>query len=309
MLLEILIPTFNREEFLIKNLDLLNSQISKLPNPTQVAIIISDNCSSDNTVKAVQEYIANSSLKIHLLQQDYNRGLEVNAVNALSAATAPWVMFLGDDDYLPDEYLKFIIEQISTRRDLGCIVPGSSRLYSDGTIRIIHGDEGKLTYLKPGFKSVLKISYFGHQLSGLTFLKDETMIEKYTASKYRNIQLFIYFIAFNIDNKSSIYAEKYKVLVSHFNHRHWNFDESGLLIDNYLNYLLLYENNIIKRIISCVVFTDKQKWRLRIGSIKKSLRSLNNILHSNKLPISLKATLVVYYIYASSYSLLQRALR
>ncbi|MDS3859251.1 glycosyltransferase family 2 protein [Thermosynechococcaceae cyanobacterium BACA0444] len=309
MLLEILIPTFNREKFLIKNLDLLNSQISKLPNPTQVGVIISDNCSSDDTVKVVQEYIAKSSLKIRLLQQDCNRGLEINAVNALYAATAPWVMFLGDDDYLPDEYLEFIIEQVSTRRDLGCIIPGSSRLYSNGDIKIAHGDKDKLTYLKPGFKSVLKISYFGHQLSGLTFLRDETMIEKYTTSKYRNIQLFIYFIAFNINIKSSIYAEKYKILVSHFNHRHWNFDESGLLIDNYLNYLLLYQKNIFKGILACIVFTDKQKWRLRIGSIKKSFRSLNNILHSNRIPISLKGALVAYFIYASSYSLFQRILR
>ncbi len=305
MLLEILIPTYNREPFLIKNLHLLESEISKLSNQNQVRVIISDNNSSDNTIRAVQDFSTTSFLDIVLLTEDANRGLEANALKILCAATAPWVMFLGDDDYLPTGYLDFVLSSIALD-DLGCIVPGSSRLYSDGSVSLVHGDELQPTFLEPGFKSVLKIAHFGHQLSGLTFLRNELMINKYINSGYRNIQLFIYFIAFNINTKKSIYAGNYTITVSHFNHRHWNFDESGLLIDNYLNYLLLYENNIFKAIICCISFTNRYTWRLRIGSVRKSIESMSHILRSTRIPLSLKVSLTVYYIFALTFNVFRK---
>ena len=49
MLLDILIPTYNRVEPLKKNLILLIDYINRLECKDNVCIIVSDNCSSDST--------------------------------------------------------------------------------------------------------------------------------------------------------------------------------------------------------------------------------------------------------------------
>lgn len=295
-ILEILIPTFNREQFIIKNLKLLESQISSLPDPTQVGIIISDNHSEDDTVNAVSKFIQNSSVKIKLLQEDSNKGLERNVVKVLSAATSPWVMFLGDDDYLPMGYISFVINKISIS-NIGCIVPGFTALYSDGKTQVIRGKRLKIFAYKPGFKTVLELSQFGHQLSGLTFSRDKRMIDNYINSEYRNIYPFIYFIAFNMQQKNSIYAPKFQVLVSQNNSKDWKYDSSGLVTEIYLNYILLFKNQGIKTVASCLTFTHQQQWRIRPTNFPPSLKVFNEIRKSKEIPYYFKICFFIYFMF------------
>ena len=112
MLLEILIPTFNREEDLKKNLNILANQIQKIPEVHEIRVIISDNASTDGTISSVEALRVNFPTELIFLQSSENMGLEKNAVKILSNAKAEWVMFLGDDDFLPDGYIEFVIKTI-----------------------------------------------------------------------------------------------------------------------------------------------------------------------------------------------------
>lgn len=116
MLLEILIPTFNREEDLKKNLNILASQIQKISEPHQIRVIISDNASTDSTVSSVEALRGNFPSELVLLQSPENKGAENNVVKILSNAKAEWVMFLGDDDFLPDGYIEFVIKTIKKKK-------------------------------------------------------------------------------------------------------------------------------------------------------------------------------------------------
>ncbi len=110
MTLDILIPTYNRSKFLIKNLEQLSIIISRFPSEN-IGIIISDNASTDETGKAVEEFIQNNpSVKIRYHRQKENIGFTRNFISVLSLSKANYILTLGDDDYIDERYLKEAIE-------------------------------------------------------------------------------------------------------------------------------------------------------------------------------------------------------
>jgi glycosyltransferase involved in cell wall biosynthesis len=237
MSLDILIPTYNRQLDLIKNLKLLSIQIQKLSDSSLVNIIISDNASTDETILSIEHIKKNFPTSINVLNSSTNLGLESNVVKVLSASNAEWVMFLGDDDFLPDEYIQFVIDQIKANK-IGCIIPGFSSLYKDGSVIVTRKGESVKT--KPGLSAILNLSQFGHQLSGLVIHRDQTLEKYLSKPNFRNIYPFIYFISFNLNKYDAIYVPQFQVLVSQGNTKDWGYDESGLLTEVYQNYLSLF---------------------------------------------------------------------
>jgi hypothetical protein len=186
-------------------------------------------------------------------------------------------------------------------------------LYKDGSTNISRG--GKELKTQPGFSAVLKLSWFGHQLSGLVIKNNELMLKTYLANQqFRNLYLLIYFVAFNLLHENAIYVPQYQVLVSQGNTKDWKYDDSGLLTEIYLNYLLLFKNEPLKAIISCIFFTYQQKWRLRYSKNPfKTLIAFRHIAISPILPLLLKITIVcvflLYYLYWIIYSIVIKLLR
>jgi glycosyltransferase involved in cell wall biosynthesis len=113
MLLTILIPTYNRVNDLLYNLRLLEPIIIKNNLKYKIAILISDNNSSDSTGQIVSEYLKTSELEIRLFNQTENIGLEKNALFCLAKATSEYIMYLSDDDYVREEYVCTVINTIS----------------------------------------------------------------------------------------------------------------------------------------------------------------------------------------------------
>ncbi|MEB3122931.1 MAG: glycosyltransferase family 2 protein [Snowella sp.] len=308
MLLEILIPTFSREEYLTKNLYLLSKQISMIPPSNDIRVIVSDNASVDNTVLSVESIQKVFPVDLILLKSEKNLGGVANVLKLLSFAKADWVMFLGDDDFLPDGYIEFVIKVIQSE-NIGCVIPGFSSLYKDGSTEITR--EGKELKAQPGFSSVLKLSQFGHQLSGLVVRNNEMMLQTCLANQeLRNSYLFIYFVSFNLLRENTIYAPQFQVLVSQGNAKDWAYDDSGLLTEVYQNYLSLFEDQPIKSILSCLVFTHKQSWRLRFSKDpSQSFRVVKHILYSQKLPIYLKTSVSIFYLFLYTNFLVKNSLR
>ena len=307
MSLDILIPTYNRELDLIKNLKLLSVQIKKLCHPSSVNIIISDNASTDKTIPSIEEIKKDFPTSINVLKSSTNLGLESNVVKILSASTTEWVMFLGDDDFLPDGYIQFVIDQIKTNK-IGCIIPGFSSFYKDGSVIVTRTGESIRT--KPGLSAILKLSQFGHQLSGLVIHRDQTLEEYLSKPDFRNLYPFIYFISFNLNKYDGIYAPQFQVLVSQGNTKDWAYDDSGLLTEIYQNYLSLFEERPVKSILACLAFTHEQSWRLRLSKDPlQSVRAVKHILYSQKLPIYLRALVSIFYPFLYANFLVKSSLR
>jgi hypothetical protein len=172
-------------------------------------------------------------------------------------------------------------------------------LYGDGSITPARTAKFNIKKFTPGLASALKLSSFGHQLSGLV-LKRDGLYERYVADeKFRNIYLFIFFVAFNNLRGNSYYAPIHQVLVSQGNSKDWRYDESGLLTEILKNYQITYPHSPIKRLFLCHAFTVQQSWRLQIGirpsNIKKSIKAYIHLYKNDYLDMAYKASLLFLY--------------
>jgi hypothetical protein len=192
-------------------------------------------------------------------------------------------MYIGDDDYLPRNYLKFIVNTIQADESVCAIIPGINSLYADGSTKPGRTAKFDCKRYAPGFMSALRLSCFGHQLSGI-LLKRDGLEKKYLRDpRYRNIYPFIFFLSYNNLRGSSYYAPMYRVLVSQGNSKDWGYDESGLLTEIFKNFNILFPQNPFKRFLLASSILKKQgSWRLRVG--KNLSLSLNAMIHIWKNP-------------------------
>lgn len=242
MLLDILIPTYNRIEPLKRNLELLISYITKLECKDKISIIISDNFSTDSTFEELNKLKSNTDVKISFYRQIENIGLEKNAVFVLSQANAKYVMFLGDDDFLQFDYLREVVEHLESG-NLTCIIPSFLAKKVNGSI-VGYRSLGENKKYTKGFSSALHLSMLGHQLSGVTLLREGTL-DKYLENKdFRNIYLFIAFVGFNCLRGDILHLTEYPVDVTVGEKKDWNYGKDALFNEKIKNVPIIVENFI-----------------------------------------------------------------
>jgi glycosyltransferase involved in cell wall biosynthesis len=265
--IDILIPTFNRSNFLKKNLDHIAIQINTSKNSNTFNIIISDNASSDDTEKIIGIFIMeNPGIHIKYNRNEINTGLEKNMVKLLSLANNEFVLWIGDDDYLADGYLKFLVEKINIIDDLGLVIPGLQSLNKNGKYLIGRKESFKHINLSPGYENTLNYSHLAHQMSGL-LMKRESLLKDYLLTpEYRNPYLFIYFAANRMLKYNSIYAPEFKTTIVTYNEKDWRYNQVGLLDEVYKSYLALKDNLTEKHITELLLhFTMMHSYRLNIN--------------------------------------------
>jgi glycosyltransferase involved in cell wall biosynthesis len=264
-MIDILIPTYNRKNDLNKNIYHLNDLIEREGLEKYFNILVSDNCSTDDSFEELQKIKSNLKVNITLFQQDENIGLEKNAIFLLEKATSDFIMYIGDDDYLPSGYLSYVVDKINEDIQVCVIIPGITAYFAGGSTKESRIEKFSEKKFEEGFLSALKTSHLGHQLSGVLFRR-EGLYDKYTENNnLRNIYPFIFFVAYNALRGKVYYAPKYKVLVTQSNSKDWGYDDSGLLTEIFKNYKIIYPNSVLKRFLLCQYIMIKQRWRLRIG--------------------------------------------
>jgi abequosyltransferase len=112
-LLCIAIPTYNRAAYLalclrqfLADKDLVDSEV--------VDILVSDNCSSDDTA-AIVASLREQGLAIRYIRNETNIGSDANIAQCFNLARGHYVQIMGDDDlYLPGR-LRDIVERLRAR--------------------------------------------------------------------------------------------------------------------------------------------------------------------------------------------------
>ena len=117
-LLSICIPTWNRCTFLKESLNRLLKECSKI-NQSEVEILISDNCSSDDTEKVVNNFVC-EGFPIIYNRNSENLGAAYNFLICMKQARGKYIILLGDDDFLCDNALSYILNLIRGK-DYGLI--------------------------------------------------------------------------------------------------------------------------------------------------------------------------------------------
>ncbi len=286
MTLDILIPTYNRVDDLMYNLKLIQSELEQNHLFTEIKVIISDNCSPDDTEKAVLAFASNKhrSFQVDYYRTAKNVGLEKNAVHVLSKATSDFILFLGDDDYLDKGYLLYCLQQIKRDSSLGCIITGIVQIDNElniiGYPRPTSFEERKG---KAGYASMLEYSLLGQQLSGL-LLKRENLLQEYLSTQqYRNIYLFIYFACNRIEKYNVIYVPKFKTKVKILNSKDWDYNQLGLLDEVFKSYYPFIESQGNQKVKDLLIrfctlhsyrFGMQRKHPFRLYQQYKKLRSI-----------------------------------
>lgn len=123
-ILSICIPTFNRAELLIKCIESLIYQENFNEN---IEIVISDNCSEDNTFEIIKRY-RSKYLNIKYYRNESNIGAEKNVFKALSLANGEFIKLSNDYVIYEENSLKIILDLINTYHESHSVLFFSNQL-------------------------------------------------------------------------------------------------------------------------------------------------------------------------------------
>ena len=236
-LLTICIPTYNRVKDLDYNLSLLEKYIKDFKLSDKVIILISNNCSPDLTDQVVKEHIK-VGITIDYYFQNQNIGAGPNLVFSVENATTPWVMLLGDDDYLEPWYISECLKQIEKHSNLGCITPNYLDYYpATGEYGHLREENCETEYYEAGFEACYQNFWRAHQLSGLCF-KREGVIETFRKNNMNNLYPQIFFIAFNALRYDVLHFGQKCLCVSGVpqTQKDWGYRDDGLVNDIFENF-------------------------------------------------------------------------
>ncbi|WP_298915863.1 glycosyltransferase family 2 protein [uncultured Nostoc sp.] len=119
-LLTIAIPTYNRAELLDKQLAWLAQAIKAFEDECE--ILVSDNCSTDNTQEVIQKWQATlSNITFKSNKNSKNLGVVKNIMYCLNSATTKYVWTIGDDDPIQDKAIAYVISKLRQHENLSLL--------------------------------------------------------------------------------------------------------------------------------------------------------------------------------------------
>lgn len=236
-LLTICIPTFNRKDYLYKNLEHIARIIQSNNLESKINIQISDNCSPDGTLDMLHEIAQKYPLlNINIHAQKINKGYSYNLNFLVSNCRSKFILLCGDDDYIPEEFFLLSIKEIETNSNLSCIIPAFQQIDEEGKIQKGQGRDlnCKRTLFKAGEKTMIKNSYRAHQLSGLIF--KQSTIENIDLFKIDNLYPQIFYIAKACLEGDVLHLPEFPIKVTQTTKKDWKYDKTGLINDIFANY-------------------------------------------------------------------------
>lgn len=176
-LLSICIPTFNRAEYLKENLNSIFSQLTDSAMIEKVEIVVSDNCSQDDTINVVNLFVDKYSNLVYS-RNETNLGFDRNVDKLLSIFCGNFAWTISDDEILCPGSIGRIIDIIEKNNEMAviCISSGSTfNGLSEQILRFKDGNEwlNKLKTLDGGglissnifnkkYLPVNRVKYFGN---------------------------------------------------------------------------------------------------------------------------------------------------
>ena len=281
MILTIGIPTYNRSKYLKKNLEQLCGYIQQLNAVNKVEILISDNCSTDNTHEIIDEVTKEyTNIAINPFYNTKNSGAGPNLLNVVCNAKTPYVMLLGDDDYICKEYLKKVLDILLSGESV-CVLPSYYNIDAGGKPNGRGRDvEKKSSKHRLGFGNCMKNAWRAHQLSGIVFRKEQ-YADEFLEKKIDNLYPQIFIMANNCLHNTAYHITDYPVKVTRppMKEKTWGYGDDGLLCDIFKNFYYLDELSCFQRTLLEIKILDVMYWRTAMY-IKVSLKAFIKCLVS-----------------------------
>lgn len=114
--LSICIPTYNRSSEIIKRLEEISTQVGLIDTLPNIEIVISDNCSSDDTEDKVKNFKNDyQNLKITYSKNQKNLGYGKNINKLIELASGKYIWLCGDDDKINDLAIKNLLDILTVK--------------------------------------------------------------------------------------------------------------------------------------------------------------------------------------------------
>ncbi|MFZ2198852.1 MAG: glycosyltransferase family 2 protein [Thermodesulfovibrionales bacterium] len=128
-LVTIAIPTYNRANGYLKNA--IGCALTQTYQ--NVEVVISDNCSSDNTEEVVKGF---NDPRIRYFRQSFNIGANNNFNFCLEKAQGIYFLLLHDDDAIDADFIDICMRSANYRTDIGLIRTGTRVIDGEGKVII-----------------------------------------------------------------------------------------------------------------------------------------------------------------------------
>lgn len=136
-LVSVCIVTYNSALTVIETLESVKSQTY-----ADVELIVSDDCSTDDTVQVIRNWLQQNSCRfVHteLLVVESNTGVAGNCNRACRAANGKWIKILAGDDKLYDTYVEKMLDYISDNPESEIVFSRMTPFGAENLIRLSYG--------------------------------------------------------------------------------------------------------------------------------------------------------------------------
>lgn len=298
MQLSILIPTFNRCNFLRRNCSQLIDVILSNQLQDKVQLVISNNNSNDDTYTYLEKLRQqeHTGIEITVFHQETNIGSVNNVLYLIHNSTSDTVLFLGDDDFLDVDFVPEVLRQLNSNDQLSCIVPSNKGVTEDGELIGFSRDLHLPSKLYDvGFNSCLENAWRGHQLSGLVFKRASVSaaVKQYDVN---NLYLFIFIVGFSSFQGQLLHLTEYPVSVTRplQSKKAWNYGEDGLISEIFDNFKRLPGLSRGQRSKLELKILDEQYWRYMMYLKKGFLIFLKALYRINFCSSTSKQTSLIF---------------
>lgn len=169
--LTIYLPTYNRCNLLEQNLSILVPQVEKYKEFCR--LIISDNCSTDQTEEIVKKYLISDN--IYYERNSENIGATRNHLKSYSLPNTKYLWILGDDDFLKEDSIKTICDKISGK--------DYSVIFMNYSYQLKNNTEKKYLSLQEDVETTNKDFFYSHVGCDLTFISPVIINTSYFIDK------------------------------------------------------------------------------------------------------------------------------
>lgn len=286
---------YNHSRFLIEALDSIKNQTY-----ANIELIIVDDCSTDNSVNLIKEWLKDYRKPFKLILHPKNEGSYIAHNEAVDNAKGKYFAFLATDDAIMSYK---IAEQVSlmemAKTEVGLVYGDCMMVDEKGNILHnslleLHRGEGFFPPSGKIFTEILKGFYFYSQASLIhlellkkvkyEFKKDVisedwdlelTLSRNYDIvgntkvyTKYRKLDSSITSANWSADNYSKVFKSQFAMVEKYYNHPLNSIAENKLVLKRL--------REIYNALLNCKNFTFKEKlfYGFKIFKITKSIRDL-----------------------------------
>ena len=150
--LSIIVPVYNAEKFIQKCVDSIVNQTYQ-----NIELIISDDCSTDNTVELCQYWVEENQerfVRAQIITSDLNTGVSANGNRGRDACQGEWIKGIAGDDLLTPNCIADCVEYVQQHPNI---------IYLFGKIEAFGANEEKNKYFS---EHVFDYSFFNLDIEG-----------------------------------------------------------------------------------------------------------------------------------------------